>query len=255
MFLYRFFQLLRCNRGQTDHQRWMIKYEIARQKAVDAWLEATTPRPLVGDADVVTQIDRLRDAARDRQRLEVRRDWVGPAGELAAAVNTVARPEATEAMRHSAIEHVWRVQRRGRADQFPISDNLSALMALVMADLSESQRETLMNLIYQRNIALTALTLQQLRDFLITLFHAPKSSLENPSWSQELIICAAPMLLWSLPPRAEGEARLKPYARVKAVRDACEYCLAGKWDQLIALQQQRKTRLKPTDPMPAWLDW
>ena len=185
VFLYRFFQLLRCNRGQTDHQRWMIKYEIARQKAVDAWLEATTPRPLVGDADVVTQIDRLRDAARDRQRLEVRRDWVGPAGELAAAVNAVARPEATEAMRHSAIEHVWRAQRRGRADQFPISDNLSALMALVMADLSESQRETLMNLIYQRNIALTALTLQQLRDFLITLFHAPKSSLENPSWSQK----------------------------------------------------------------------
>ena len=41
VFLYRFFQLLRCNRGQTDHQRWMIKYEIARQKAVDAWLEAS----------------------------------------------------------------------------------------------------------------------------------------------------------------------------------------------------------------------
>ena len=93
-------------------------------------------------------------------------------------------PEATEAMRHSAIETVWRVQRRARANQFPISDNLSALMALVMADLSESQRETLMNLIFQRNIELTALTLQQLRDFLITLFHAPKSSLENPSWSQ-----------------------------------------------------------------------
>ena len=105
--------------------------------------------------------------------------------ELAAAVNAVARPEATDAMRHSAIEHVWRVQRRARADQFPISDNLSALMALVMADLSESQRETLMNLIYQRNVELTALTLQQLRDFLITLFHAPKSSLENPSWSQK----------------------------------------------------------------------
>ena len=86
-------------------------------------------------------------------------------------------------MRHSAIEHVWGVQRRARADQFPISDNLPALMALVMADLSESQRETLMNLIYQRDIALTDLTLQQLSDFLITLFRAPKSSLENPSWS------------------------------------------------------------------------
>ena len=80
-------------------------------------------------------------------------------------------------MREAATEVVWRVQRRARVDQFPISDNLSAVMALVMADLSES----LMNLIYQRDIELTDLTLHQLRDFLITLFHAPKSSLENPS--------------------------------------------------------------------------
>ena len=184
VFLYRFFQLLRCNRGQTDHQRWMIKYEIARQKAVDAWLEATTPRPAVDHADVAAQIERLRTAARDRARLEVRREWVGAPDGLQAAVDAVALPEATEAMRQSAIESVWRTQRRGRVNLFPISDNLSALMALVMADLSESQRETLMNLIFQRNIELTALTLQQLREFLITLFHAPKSSLENPSWSQ-----------------------------------------------------------------------
>ena len=58
-------------------------------------------------------------------------------------------------------------------------------MALVMADLNESQGETLMNLIYQKDIELTALTLQRLREFLITLFHAPKSSLENPSWAHK----------------------------------------------------------------------
>ena len=104
---------------------------------------------------------------------------------MAAAVEAVPLPEATEAMREAAVETVWRVRRRARANQFPISDNLSALMALAMADLSETQRETLMNLIYQRNIALTDLTLHQLHDFLITLFHAPKSSLENPSWSHK----------------------------------------------------------------------
>ena len=65
-------------------------------------------------------------------------------------------------------------------------------MALVMADLSKSQRETLANLIFQRGVDLTALTVDQLREFLITLFHAPKSSLDNPSltrktWSLSLI--------------------------------------------------------------------
>ena len=58
-------------------------------------------------------------------------------------------------------------------------------MALVMADLSESQRETLINLTFQRGVELTALTVDHLREFLITLFHAPKSSLENPNWAHK----------------------------------------------------------------------
>ena len=163
----------------------MVKCEIARQKAVDAWLDATTPKPIAGEAEVVAQVTRLQEAARERRRAEVRRDWAGAPDDLAAAVAALALPDATAAMREAAIEAVWRVNRRARVDQFPISDNLSALMALVIADLSESQRETLMNLIYQRDIELTDLTLRQLRDFLMTLFHAPKSSLENPSWSHK----------------------------------------------------------------------
>ena len=57
VFLYRFFQMLRCNRGQTDHQRWMVQYEIARQQAVDAWLDATTPKPVAGEAAVTAQVE------------------------------------------------------------------------------------------------------------------------------------------------------------------------------------------------------
>ena len=41
-----------------------------------------------------------------------------------------------------------------------------------------------MNLIFQR-VDLTALTVDQLREFLVTLFDAPKSSLENPSWAHK----------------------------------------------------------------------
>ena len=133
-------------------------------------------------ADVTAQVEHLREAARDRLRAEVRRTWDGAPDGLAGAVAAVALPAATDAMREAAVETVWRTRRRGRINLFPISHNLSALMALVMADLSESQRETLMSLIYQRDIALTDLTLHQ---FLITLFHAPKSSLENPNWSHK----------------------------------------------------------------------
>ena len=58
-------------------------------------------------------------------------------------------------------------------------------MALVLAGLSESQWETVMKLIFQRGLELTALNVDQLREFLVALFHAPKSSLENASWSHK----------------------------------------------------------------------
>ena len=51
--------------------------------------------------------------------------------------------------------------------------------------MSHRERHSCRNLIYQRDIELTDLTLHQLRDFHITLLHAPKSSLENPSWAHK----------------------------------------------------------------------
>ena len=61
-----------------------------------------------------------------------------------------------------------------------MSDSLAALMALAMADLSRSQRETLMNLIFQRGVELTALTVDQLDEFLITLFMLRGLASRNP---------------------------------------------------------------------------
>ena len=168
VFLYWFFQMLRCNRGQTDYQRWMVRYEIARQKAVDAWLDATTPRPIIGEAAVTAEVERLRNVALERPRAEAHQAWLGPAAGLQAHLDVLRQcgePKGERELISSRYQY-----------------SLSALMAL-MADLNESQRETVMNLIFQRDIELTALTLEQSREFLITLFHAPKSSLENPSWA------------------------------------------------------------------------
>ena len=69
-------------------------------------------------------------------------------------MDAVARRDATDAKREAARETTWRRHRRARAGLFPITDNLAALMALVMADLSQSQREILLSLIFQRSIDL-----------------------------------------------------------------------------------------------------
>ena len=55
----------------------MVRYEIAKQKAVDAWLDSTTPRPDPAGAPVTAEVDRLRDAARVGLRAEARQTYVG----------------------------------------------------------------------------------------------------------------------------------------------------------------------------------
>ena len=69
--------MLCCSRSQTDFQRWMVRYEIARQKAVDAWLDITTPRPDPAGAPVTAEVDRLRDAARERLQAETGQTYDG----------------------------------------------------------------------------------------------------------------------------------------------------------------------------------
>ena len=78
VFLYSFFQMLRCTRGQMDYQRWLIKYEIVRRKAIEAWLGITTLRPAADHVDVVAEVGRLRQAEQDRLRAAVRQNFAGP---------------------------------------------------------------------------------------------------------------------------------------------------------------------------------
>ena len=83
VFLYRFFQMLRCNRGQTDHQRWTTQ-----------------------------------ESASDRLRAEARQAWLGRVAGLQARIEAIAAPEASDAMRQAALETVWRTARRARINQF-----------------------------------------------------------------------------------------------------------------------------------------
>ena len=98
----------------------------------------------------------LREAAQARLRAEAWQTHIGALAGLEAHVNALGPLDATDAMNEAAIETVWKMNRRGRVDLFLISNNLAALTALVMADLSETQRETLLSLIFQRGVELTA---------------------------------------------------------------------------------------------------
>ena len=48
VFLYSFFRCSVANMARLIFQHWMVRCEIARPKAVDAWLDITTLRPAAG---------------------------------------------------------------------------------------------------------------------------------------------------------------------------------------------------------------
>ena len=78
-------------------------------------------------------------------------------------------------------EWIQREKRKHMAT-IPINDNLFSLMVTVQADLSEQQREKLTTHMSLRGITLQGYTFEQIRECMIELFCAPRSSLENPSY-------------------------------------------------------------------------
>eukprot|EP00971_Amphidinium_carterae_P141788 2808754-Amphidinium_carterae.1 len=164
VFLYRFFQVLKLHRGGQDINRWITRVEVILEKARNAWMDLLIV--LVPDEDA-----RMRAVA--NVNLNRPPDQQIPIQPDAAAI----------ALARTKLENEIKARHR---NAFPIGNNLQALMMIVMADLKEQQRELLMATLYQRNIVLDMLIPQQLTEVMRALLCQPKSSIENPSWGQQM---------------------------------------------------------------------
>ena len=65
--------------------------------------------------------------------------------------------------------------------RLPLSDNLYALMFIVLADLSENQIERLTPTLTLRGCDAQSYTFNNVREVFMELFCMPKSSLDNPN--------------------------------------------------------------------------
>ena len=65
-----------------------------------------------------------------------------------------------------------------------LSENMFALMIVVLSDLPEQQRERSMGVIFMKCFTLQTLTYELVRTTCIDLFCAPSSPLEKPTYSQ-----------------------------------------------------------------------
>eukprot|EP00971_Amphidinium_carterae_P136464 2704007-Amphidinium_carterae.1 len=93
---------------------------------------------------------------------------------IAAAANAAETP-SDRAMRLELIQTQTRERKRAaNRREVSFSNNLTCLMLLVKADLKESQRETLYNAMYTRNMDARILAnMTTISELMITLFRAP----------------------------------------------------------------------------------
>ena len=155
VFLWRFFQFLRFYRGQQDLLRWIGRLSVVRKRLQDSWMDLL---PATNDQDPAFQADLIE---LNNQRLAAGEQ---PVDQQAAYPQWLAR------------------RRRRHEQQFPISDNLFALMFTVQADLNEHQRERLTSHMTIRGVNVQNYTFEGLREAFIELFCAPKSGLDNPNY-------------------------------------------------------------------------
>jgi hypothetical protein len=107
VFLYRFFHLVKANRGAQDFLRWIGRFAVSRKRCRDAWMDTLAP-----PGDPATNQEFLAMAARENVNPRDPDVW--------------ARYCEARAMAFS--------------ETFPLNRNLLALIFLVNADLTQQQR-------------------------------------------------------------------------------------------------------------------
>jgi hypothetical protein len=85
-----------------------------------------------------------------------------------------------EAMQY--LEHINGLRAQQHREAFPFSDNLFTLIFIVLADLNETQRERLTTHLSLRGLQVPQYRFGVIREAMIELFCAPRSSLEWPGY-------------------------------------------------------------------------
>ena len=120
VFFWRFYQFTRARRGNIEMVKWIGKFSLLLKRLRDAWMDVL---PLSIMSEERRQNQYLTDVPQENAERQTR--GVNILDPNAQA--TRDRWNATDVSNHEKL--------------FPLSDNLTTLMFIVVSDLSEAQRE------------------------------------------------------------------------------------------------------------------
>ena len=161
VFLWRFLQMFRTYRGQSEFVHWIGRFEIAQKRLLASWSDLLDISDL---PDAGTPA--FTAALTDEQRLHY---------------NQLATDEEKLAYQQELREQTVANRRTRHAQQFPLSDNLMSLIFLVQADLNEQQRERFVSSMNIRQIAMPQYTYLQVKQLFLELFAVSRTGVADPN--------------------------------------------------------------------------
>ena len=172
VFLYRFMQFMKYNRGTMDLQKWMTRFQLTGNRLIESWVDLLPEETLTSPEAILFVAQKRQEHDRDQQeRAEV-------AAASGAAPHVVV-PWSDE-LALVAFRQYQENRRQVQRQAFPLGENLLALIFVSLADLSQDQRNTLTSIMTHRGRTLDQYNIQELRDLFLEMFCTTKTAVDNP---------------------------------------------------------------------------
>ena len=166
-------QFMKHNRGSMDLQGWMTRFQITGNRLIESWMDLL-PDVAATHSDALAFIEQQRVAHNTRQQ-----ELVGIAAAVPGGEPHVPVPWTAE-MATGAYNDLNTARRLRQRQAFPLGDNLSALIFVTLADLTQDQRNTLTSIMTHRGRTLEQYNITELRDIFLEMFCTTKTSVDNP---------------------------------------------------------------------------
>ena len=160
IFLYRFMRFMKNNRGNGDLMKWMTRFQIDGRRLEESWMDLCPELDLASPA-IVAEVQARRAA-------------------LAAANDAHVLVPWTDEMQQAVYDEAIRIHRQAHRDLFPLSPNLTALIFISTADLSQDPRQSLTSIMTHRNRTMDQYRVNELRETFIEMFCTVKTAVDNP---------------------------------------------------------------------------
>ena len=173
VFLYRFMQFMKFNRGTMDLQKWMTRFQLTGNRLIESWMDLL-PDAVITSPEAILFIQQKRQ---DHERDEREKAELAAATPGAPPHVVIPWSDELSLMAFKQYnEHRKQVQRQA----FPLGENLLALIFVNLADLSQDQRNTLTSIMTHRGRTLDQYNIQELRDLFLAMLRTTKTAVDNP---------------------------------------------------------------------------